>query len=417
MSTRMRLYYRDIPGGVGINDATATVKKHTGDVAIISRDTAGSGARAGGVAFSRQELGYPGPVWAEITANGQRKVDSGTVITQVGPYWLDDVPPALAAIGEGPITGLQITTAGTMVLSVSAGSGIFKDGLPYVLEAAQTVGTVSAAHATNPRIDRVVLRQTRIGQGEEGKYEWLILPGTAAASPLPPNIVRDSQFWDFSFAQVRVEAGATSIASDKLTDERYSAALGQSWVRQWPAGLEQGDLLTVDAAGKLLRLDLVEDGSGIRNDYVLVPDAGARRPTWALLNARDRRGFFEENASQSAADTANTTNTSTSVLALQLGVAVPRGTWLIKATGGIALLREAATPGQSYFAIEVEGDEQNGFTLNIATADYQSVVCTRSVSGMPGDQNINIRMRYRSVTSGRTHARNPWLRVSFERTG
>jgi len=49
--------------------------------------------------------------------------------------------------------------------------------------------------------------------------------GTAAPEPAAPALTRTAETWELSLAQVRVEAGATSILSAKITDERGSASL------------------------------------------------------------------------------------------------------------------------------------------------------------------------------------------------
>jgi hypothetical protein len=53
----------------------------------------------------------------------------------------------------------------------------------------------------------------------------LVKKGTPAPSPVPPGLTRTPETWELSLAQVRVEAGATSILSAKITDERGSASL------------------------------------------------------------------------------------------------------------------------------------------------------------------------------------------------
>jgi hypothetical protein len=405
---RLTIFYRDIPGGNGINDATGLVKRHIDNGNVATGTTAGAGASAGKVSWNRPDIGYPGPVYVELSGNGQRKVDSGMALHQVGAYWLDDVPNALQALGLGVISGLTVTpVVGTMQLSVAAGYGVFKDGLPFVLDTATVAATVSAAHPTSPRIDRLVLRVIRRGQGEEGRFSFVLIPGTAAASPLPPNIVQDATTWDYSLAQIRVDAAVTSIASNKVTSEMYAPALGQSPIQVWPAGLVKGDLFQVNASGVVSRLGLGSDNQHLSVD----PVSGLA--AWRSMTSRDRRGYFSAVDGNAASITTDTTNTVASVLALQTTISVPAGTWTITVNAGLSLHRDAL--GQSYAAIEVESDEAGGYTLQIDTP-WTYVGLARTVSGLPGNQDINIRVRYRSVTSGRTYARNPTQRIELERT-
>lgn len=405
--SRIQLYYRDIPAGAGINGATLEVRRHIDNALIIDRTTGGSGARAGGAAFTRAEVDYPGPVFGYFLGSGQVKQDSGTVIHQVGPYFLDDVPNVFAALGEGPFSGLAASVAGSMDVSIQNGAGIFHDGLPYVNDTTRVVVTLAAADPSHDRIDRVVLRVTRRGQGEEGKFTWLVITGTPDATPLAPDILRVAESWDFSFAQIRVPKGAVGVSAGNLTDERYSEELNQAWAFRLPANLRVGDLLYVRAGGVLARLGIGADAQ------VLAVDAATDLPKYQYLTERGMRGLFPAVGSQSAADTTDTTNTSSSVPAMQLGVHLPPGTWSVAAMTSLALLRDTA--GSSYVGLEVEGDEA-GRALAVSTTDYQTVTMTRNVSGLPGNQDIFLRSRFRSNTSGQTHARNPLIWAAIERT-
>src|SRR4029453_14407550 len=100
---RLTIFYRTIPGGDGINGATGLVKRHIDSADVANATTSGAGASAGRVSGNRPAIGSPGPVYVELSGNGQRKVDSGMAITQVGAYWLDDLPNALQALGLGVI--------------------------------------------------------------------------------------------------------------------------------------------------------------------------------------------------------------------------------------------------------------------------------------------------------------------------
>jgi hypothetical protein len=82
--------------------------------------------------------------------------------------------------------------------------------------------SVPAAHATYPRIDRVVVR---LNASPGRTIDIVVKAGTAAPEPAAPALTRTAEIWELSLAQVRVEAGATSILSAKITDERGSASL------------------------------------------------------------------------------------------------------------------------------------------------------------------------------------------------
>ncbi len=83
--------------------------------------------------------------------------------------------------------------------------------------------TIAAADATNPRIDRVVLRCDTVAQD----LELLVLTGTAAVSPSAPALIRSATQTDYSLYQVLVGTTVTSIVTANLTDERtYSSPRG-----------------------------------------------------------------------------------------------------------------------------------------------------------------------------------------------
>ncbi len=80
--------------------------------------------------------------------------------------------------------------------------------------------TIAAADATNPRIDRVVLRCDTVAQN----LQVLVITGVAAVSPSAPALVRSATQTDYSLYQVLVGTTVTSIVTANLTDERTWAS-------------------------------------------------------------------------------------------------------------------------------------------------------------------------------------------------
>jgi len=76
---------------------------------------------------------------------------------------------------------------------------------------------VAPADATNPRIDRVILR---LAVASPATISLGLVTGAPAASPNPPALRNDATFVDVPVATVRVEAGASTITADKVTDGR-----------------------------------------------------------------------------------------------------------------------------------------------------------------------------------------------------
>lgn len=85
----------------------------------------------------------------------------------------------------------------------------------------EVISPVSAAHATLNRIDRAVVRVDWVNN----RIEHDVIVGTAAASPTAPSLTRSGTIWEFSLAQIAVDAGVTTIAAGKITDERSNAAV------------------------------------------------------------------------------------------------------------------------------------------------------------------------------------------------
>jgi hypothetical protein len=75
---------------------------------------------------------------------------------------------------------------------------------------------ISAANATNPRIDRVVLRN-HFG---DNKITLEVLEGTPAAAPVAPAVTQNAAMWEISLALISVPAADTSIQNAQITSER-----------------------------------------------------------------------------------------------------------------------------------------------------------------------------------------------------
>ena len=84
--------------------------------------------------------------------------------------------------------------------------------------------TFDAPHASNPRIDYVVMRVQDPGIDSSPTKSWLpvVLKGTAAVSPLEPSaLVQD---YDLLLAAVTIRAGTASILPGDISDRRVFVA-------------------------------------------------------------------------------------------------------------------------------------------------------------------------------------------------
>ncbi len=122
--------------------------------------------------------------------------------------------------GDGNEMAVTVTDPPAMSVQVGTGTAMVR-GRFCENDAALTL-SVPAAHATYPRIDRVVVR---LNASPGRTIDIVVKPGTPAPEPAAPALTRTAEIWELSLAQVRVEAGATSILSAKITDERGNASL------------------------------------------------------------------------------------------------------------------------------------------------------------------------------------------------
>lgn len=120
--------------------------------------------------------------------------------------------------------GAELAVSPTVpaAMSVSVGTGMALIQGRYYINDSDLTLNVEAADPSHPRIDRVVVRL----EATPGRTVHAVVKrGTPAPSPVPPGLTRTVETWELSLAQVRVEAGATSILSAKITDERGDASL------------------------------------------------------------------------------------------------------------------------------------------------------------------------------------------------
>jgi hypothetical protein len=128
---------------------------------------------------------------------------------------------------------------------------------------------IAAANATNPRIDRVILRV----DWTANTITMLVLTGVAAASPTPPALTQSASVWEISLCQVRVDAGVSTIAANKITDERVLAGISPYFYTN------QGSQTSYPTANGLQRLAInsgitIFAGCTIGSDEIVFPKGG-----------------------------------------------------------------------------------------------------------------------------------------------
>ena len=278
MSKRIEQIVRDPVTGDGVNAVTVTIKKVSDDSTVDDVATNSSGIAT----FSPDDIGNPGPVYAEFTDGTNVKRRSGEVIGQVGGFlWVDAINDVFKAIGEdrvvtGALNELACAANGAdMNIAVATGVALLKDGFGYVHETASNL-TISASDGTHPRIDRIILRLKRESESDRGTVTLMVLAGTPAGSPAATALTQSSSTWEISLAQVLVDAGVTTIAVGKVTDER-------AFTLTPPASLATGDIFYVNASKKLTRL------AAGTNGYLLSLSSGI--PAWVAPSSSGISGI------------------------------------------------------------------------------------------------------------------------------
>ena len=119
-----------------------------------------------------------------------------------------------------PSTSLQVLAASTgLAVDMQLGAALI-NGCSIETDASIRF-SLTSAHATLPRIDRIVVRwnlQARL-------MEFALKTGTAAASPQAPALTRTENVHELSLARIYVAAGASALTQANVTDERLNSAV------------------------------------------------------------------------------------------------------------------------------------------------------------------------------------------------
>jgi hypothetical protein len=123
-------------------------------------------------------------------------------------------------------TNLEVTesTPNAMTVDVAIGTAWIQGY--YYKNTAIVPLAISAADATNPRIDRIILRLN--ADDAVRSIVLAILAGTPAASPTAPALQTNytgTGIYEISLAQVLVAANETEITNTEITDERLNGAV------------------------------------------------------------------------------------------------------------------------------------------------------------------------------------------------
>lgn len=120
-----------------------------------------------------------------------------------------------------PSTCFQVVADAGMNIKVKPGFGIIKGRFAY--DAQDESFELEAAPSQYKRIDRVVLRANYLNRC----CEILVKKGTAAASPVPPELIRPASgdYFELSLATIAINSNQTAIVQSNITDTRWDSSV------------------------------------------------------------------------------------------------------------------------------------------------------------------------------------------------
>ena len=116
-------------------------------------------------------------------------------------------------------TALHVSAVEDMTIAVAPGR-CWIEGHFGVVESAEKL-TLSLADGTYDRIDRIIVRNDM----RSGKAEIKVIEGTAATTPVPPEIVRDGTYFDICLAEITIPGGTLSVDDSMIVDKRTDGEL------------------------------------------------------------------------------------------------------------------------------------------------------------------------------------------------
>lgn len=162
-------------------------------------------------------IGYPLDSHITYTDDGipvyDRAISSAPMRKLLKKLFSDGVMP-------NPSTNMQVSAGEGMNVIVQPGFAMCNGCMK--LEEAQRTLAVQASDATYDRIDSVVLRLN--DNDSERICDFYIIQGTAAASPVRPELTRDESIWELGLADLFISKGSTLISNQRITDTRYETA-------------------------------------------------------------------------------------------------------------------------------------------------------------------------------------------------
>lgn len=139
-----------------------------------------------------------------------------------------------ASVGDA----LKVTANNNMTVNVGIGGGHIEGALFY--NTAPITLDIDESSATLNRIDRVVAQfNTSVSVRA---VSIAVRAGVAATNPVPPELRRESNFYEIALADIYVKKGTTSISTSAITDQRLNNTLCGEVIAAIPTPVDTTDL-------------------------------------------------------------------------------------------------------------------------------------------------------------------------------
>lgn len=128
---------------------------------------------------------------------------------------------------------LQVIAEGNMTVSILPGGCHIEGARGY--EASKRNISISAAHSSLKRIDRIVARMD--DSDSVRSIELYKKEGVSSTTPTAPELVRESNYYEIALADIYVMPGATEITNANIVDTRLDRELCGMVIPTFPTPL------------------------------------------------------------------------------------------------------------------------------------------------------------------------------------
>lgn len=182
--------------------------------------------------------------------------------------------------GEGG--AYEVTANDPVIMQVNVASGMmFAQGYWCASDTEEAI-EISAADENYDRIDRVVVRFDIISQT---LAEIVVIEGSPASSPQPPDVTQTASMWEVPLCQIYVAAGVLSITAADITDERTYRDVAN--VFRNPVTFAGDVTFAANVGGNIIPAGVISAYGGATAPYgwLLCDGSAVSRTTYATLYA------------------------------------------------------------------------------------------------------------------------------------